>query len=45
VPPGNFEHFDFAVSHIDECLNNPLNDDDIAYMKTMLPAEDEYIFH
>ena len=26
VPPGNFDHFRFAVEHIDEALENPLSD-------------------
>jgi len=28
VPPGNFEQFSFAVDHIEECLTNPLTDND-----------------
>ena len=33
VPPGNFEQFSFAVSHIDECLKNPLSASELAYLK------------
>jgi aryl-alcohol dehydrogenase-like predicted oxidoreductase len=32
VPPGYFELFSFVVEHFDECLKNPLNDFDIAYL-------------
>ena len=44
VPPGNFEQFCFAVKHIEECLANPLNDEDIKYLKNSLPSDDEMIF-
>ena len=36
VPPGNFEHFSFGVNHHAEILENPLNDDDLALLKTHL---------
>ena len=29
VPPGNFEQFSYVVEHIDQCADNPLNDEDI----------------
>ena len=32
IPPGNFDNFSFAVEHIDECLANPLNDADLAFL-------------
>jgi aryl-alcohol dehydrogenase-like predicted oxidoreductase len=32
VPPGYFELFSFVVEHIDECLKNPINDFDIAFL-------------
>jgi len=28
IPPGNYASFSFAVDHIEECLKNPLNEDD-----------------
>lgn len=45
VPPGIFEHFAFAVDHIAECIENPLHQDDIDYLK-MNTADigDRYIF-
>lgn len=33
VPPGNLEHFNFMLDHIDECLDNPLTADDLAYLR------------
>ena len=33
VPPGNIDHFNFMLDHIDECLDNPLTDDDLAYLR------------
>ena len=44
VPPGTFEQFCFAVKHLDECIENPLNDDDMAYLRKMLPSDDEQFF-
>ena len=44
IPPGNFDQFRFSVNHIEECINNPLNDDDIDYLKSMLPDKKENIF-
>jgi len=29
APPGNFEQFVYIAEHIDECADNPLNDDDM----------------
>jgi aryl-alcohol dehydrogenase-like predicted oxidoreductase len=37
VPPGNFENFSFAVEHVEECLANPLNDADMALLRSHLP--------
>lgn len=37
VPPGNFDHFRFAVDHIDEVIQNPLTDEDVALLKNHLP--------
>lgn len=36
VPPGNFEHFQWAVQNIGECISEPLNDGDISYLKQKL---------
>jgi hypothetical protein len=36
IPPGNFASFSFAVNHIDECLQNPLNAQDIAFLQEKL---------
>ena len=33
VPPGNIQHFIFAVEHIDECLKNPLSTDELDYLR------------
>ena len=33
VPPGNIDHFDFMLDHIDECLDNPLTEADLAYLR------------
>lgn len=33
VPPGNWENFLFMVEHIDECLSNPLNENDTELLK------------
>lgn len=45
VPPGNFEHFLFMLKHIDECLANPLTEEDLNYLKTeAAKVKDELIF-
>ncbi len=33
VPPGNIDHFNFMVDHIDECIDNPLTEDDLAFLR------------
>ena len=38
VPPGNFDHFRFAVEHIDECLANPFSAPDDAFLKERLES-------
>ena len=38
VPPGNFDHFSFAVEHIDDLLSRPLGDDDRALLEARLAA-------
>jgi len=36
IPPGNFASFSFAVENIEECLERPLNDADLALLKQKL---------
>ena len=36
IPPGNFEHFSFVLDHIDECLKNPLSQEDLDYLNHCL---------
>ena len=36
IPPGNFASFSFAVNHIDACLANPLNDQDLTFLRQKL---------
>lgn len=36
IPPGNFGSFSFAVEHIDECMEHPLNTTDMAFLKEKL---------
>lgn len=46
VPPGDFEHFLFMLKHIEECLLNPLTEDDLAYLKDEADKiKDELIFN
>lgn len=44
VPPGNFENFSFILKNIDECLKNPLNADDLEYLKSELVKIDGRFF-
>ena len=36
IPPGNFDHFSFAVGHIDEALEHPFDDSDRALLEAHL---------
>lgn len=45
IPPGNFEHLKFAVSHIDEVLENPLTESDRAFLSARLPEVREQPFY
>ena len=38
IPPGNYPSFSFAVEHIEECLRNPLNNDDYAFLQKKLES-------
>lgn len=45
VPPGNLEHFDFMLDHIDECLDNPLTEEDLDFLfKETEKVKDNLIF-
>ena len=44
IPPGNFDHFSFAVEHHEEILRNPLNDADRALLDGHLGTVREYPF-
>lgn len=45
VPPGNFESFSFAVGHIEDCVKNPLTEEDVAFLKEELVKIDgKYFF-
>lgn len=37
IPPGNFEHFSFAVDHIEEALDNPLSETEGNLLSARLP--------
>jgi len=45
IPPGNIDHFKFTVSNIEECIKKPLTEEDITYMKSMLPNKEDLIFN
>jgi len=42
VPPGNSEHFQFMLDHIDECLAQPLNDRDLALLREQAEKVKDY---
>jgi aryl-alcohol dehydrogenase-like predicted oxidoreductase len=45
VPPGHFEYLEFVLDNIDECIKNPLNEEDMALLKDKLSGlEDNLIF-
>ena len=45
VPPGNIEHFNFMLDHIDECLDHPLSAEDLAYLRAESEkVKDQLIF-
>ena len=45
IPPGNFAHLKFAAEHIDEVLDNPLTEEDRAYLAARLPQVREQPFY
>ena len=44
VPPGNFDHFKFAVDHIDEMLEKPLSEEERAMLAKHLDEVKGYPF-
>lgn len=40
VPPGNFEHFEHLVKHIDSCAETPLTKEELDYLKAAASSED-----
>jgi len=44
IPPGNFVDFSFIVENIDECLEHPLTEDDIALLKESYEEVKDYPF-
>lgn len=42
VPPGNSEHFQFMLDHIDECLDHPLNDNDLDLLREQAQKVKDY---
>jgi aryl-alcohol dehydrogenase-like predicted oxidoreductase len=45
VPPGNYEHFSFMLSHVDECYTQPMTDTEWAMLRREAKAaENELIF-
>lgn len=45
IPPGNIDHFRFMLDHIDECLDHPITEDELAYLKTEADkVKDQLIF-
>ncbi len=46
VPPGNIEHFNFMLDHIDECLSQPLTAADLDYLRAEgEKVKDQLIFN
>ena len=45
IPPGNFGHLRFAAEHIDEVLENPLTEEDRAFLAARLPQVREQPFY
>ena len=45
IPPGNIDHFHFAVEHIDEALAHPLSEEDVSLLKERLPEVTDRPFY
>lgn len=44
IPPGDFANFSFAVEHMEECLESPLNEQDLAYLRLCYESVKEFPF-
>lgn len=44
IPPGNFEHFSYAVEHEDEIVNHPITDEELAILKAHLETVKDHPF-
>ncbi|GFP76181.1 aldo/keto reductase [Clostridium fungisolvens] len=44
VPPGDFVNFSFVVENIDECLKNPLTDEDLTFLRQHYEKVKDYPF-
>lgn len=44
IPPGNFIDFSFVVKNIEECLKNPLTEEDMVYLKHSYEKVKNYPF-
>ncbi len=45
IPPGNINHQRFMIDHIDECVQNPLSDEELALLRAEAQkVKDETIF-
>ena len=44
IPPGNFDHFSFAVDHIDDMLKNPFCESDRALLEEHLKEVKDHPF-
>ncbi|MHB1483818.1 MAG: aldo/keto reductase [Saccharofermentanales bacterium] len=44
VPPGNFVDFSFVVDNVEECLEHPLTEDDVTFLKEYYEKVKEYPF-
>ena len=44
IPPGNFEHFSYAVEHEDEIVNHPITDGELAILKAHLETVKDHPF-
>ena len=44
IPPGDFVNFSFVVENIDECLKNPLTEDDLTLLKQSYEKVKDYPF-
>ncbi|MCR4656681.1 MAG: aldo/keto reductase [Lachnospiraceae bacterium] len=45
IPPGNFDHLQFAVTHVDDFADKPLSDNEHDALKDHLPEVTDYPFY